>query len=115
MVVTRIKPDEWALLRDMRLRALRDAPEAFGQTYENAAAEPESEWRSAARASSAGDRRAGVFARADEPAADGAPPAELGMVQARRPPPDDCLRFSTLVRAGGPRARVGRERLAGRA
>lgn len=109
MVVARIKPDEWALLRDMRLRALRDAPEAFGQTYEHAAAEPELEWRSAARAASGGDRRAWFFARADAPAPDGAPPAELGMVQARRRPPDDCLVFSMWVAPEARRGGVGRE------
>jgi GNAT superfamily N-acetyltransferase len=114
MVVARITPDEWALLRDMRLRALRDAPEAFGQTYENAAAEPELEWRSAARAASAGDRRAWFFARSDGSAAEvrsaaGAPPAELGMVQARRRPPDDCLVFSMWVAPEARRGGVGRE------
>lgn len=109
MQVRRIGPDEWALLRDMRLRALRDAPEAFGQTYEHAAAEPESEWHSAARAASAGDRRAWFFARAHEPSADAAQPAELGMVQARRRPPDDCLVFSMWVAPEARRSGVGRE------
>lgn len=108
MVVARITPDDWALLRDMRLRALHDAPEAFGQTYEHAAAEPEFEWRSAARAASAGDRRAWFFARANEPAADGVPAADLGMVQARRRPPHDCLVFSMWVAPEARRAGVGR-------
>ncbi len=117
MVVARITPDEWALLRDMRLRALRDAPEAFGQTYENAAGEPELEWRSAARAASAGDRRAWFFARSAGSAAEvtsaaGAPPAELGMVQARRRPPDDCLVFSMWVAPEARRGGVGRELIA---
>ncbi|MEA2676297.1 MAG: hypothetical protein QOJ81_438 [Chloroflexota bacterium] len=107
MDVHRIKPDEWALLRDMRLRALRDAPQAFGQSYENAAAEPELEWRSAARAASAGDRRAWFIARSDVTSA-GAPAAEAGMVQARRRPPDDCLVFSMWVAPEARRAGVGR-------
>ncbi len=108
MAVERIRPNEWALLRDMRLRALRDAPEAFGQTYENAAAEPELEWRSAARAASSGDRRAWFFARADGPAASVATRADLGMVQARRRPPDDCLVFSMWVAPEARHLGVGR-------
>jgi GNAT superfamily N-acetyltransferase len=109
MNIRRIKPDEWALLRDMRLRALRDAPEAFGQTYENAAAEPELEWRSAARAASSGDRRAWFFARPDGPAVEAGSPGDLGMVQARRRPPDDCLVFSMWVAPEARRGGVGRE------
>lgn len=107
MEIRRIRPDEWALLRDMRLRALRDAPEAFGQTYEHAAAEPELEWRSAARAASAGDRRAWFIARSQVNGASGQP-GELGMVQARRRPPDDCLVFSMWVAPEARRAGVGR-------
>jgi GNAT superfamily N-acetyltransferase len=105
--VRRIRPDEWALLRDMRLRALRDAPQAFGQTHEHAAAEPELEWRSNARAASAGDRRVWFIARSDGDAgsdAAAAQPIDMGMVQARRRPPDDCLVFSMWV---APEARHG--------
>ena len=108
MAIARIRPDDWALLRDMRLRALRDAPEAFGQTYENAAAEPELEWRSAARAASSGDRRAWFFARPDEAAPDAATPTDLGMVQVRRRPPDDCLVFSMWVAPEARHLGVGR-------
>lgn len=108
MVVTRIQPEEWALLRDMRLLALHDAPEAFGQSYENAAAESELEWRSTARAASAGDRRAWFFARPEGGVPSGGRPAELGMVQARRRPPDDCLVFSMWVAPEARRAGVGR-------
>ena len=63
MHIRRIDPDEWAVLREMRLASLLDAPEAFGQRYETAASEPEAEWRSAARASSSGERRAWFIAR----------------------------------------------------
>jgi GNAT superfamily N-acetyltransferase len=108
IVIHRIEPQEWALLRDMRLRALHDAPEAFGQTYENAAAEPELEWRSAARAASSGDRRAWFFARPDEAAPDAATPTDLGMVQVRRRPPDDCLVFSMWVAPEARHLGVGR-------
>lgn len=107
VTIRRITPEEWPLLRDMRLRALRDAPEAFGQTYENAASEAEVEWRSAARAASAGDRRAWFIARTEVTGASGRP-SELGMVQARRRPPDDCLVFSMWVAPEARRAGVGR-------
>lgn len=40
----RIRADEWRELRDLRLRALQDAPGAFGSTYEQEAEDPEQEW-----------------------------------------------------------------------
>ncbi len=36
---------EWSQLRDLRLRALEDAPGAFAVTYEEAAHRSESDWR----------------------------------------------------------------------
>lgn len=35
---------EWRTLRDMRLRALADAPEAFARTFAEEAPRPDSEW-----------------------------------------------------------------------
>ena len=37
--------DDWPALRDIRLEALRDAPEAFASTYEEQAAFGEADWR----------------------------------------------------------------------
>ena len=37
--------DDWELLRDVRLRALADAPHAFATTLEQALAEPDALWR----------------------------------------------------------------------
>ena len=36
--------DEWPLLRDIRLRALADAPDAFGRTFEEERERPDAEW-----------------------------------------------------------------------
>ncbi|MEP7379270.1 MAG: GNAT family N-acetyltransferase [Chloroflexota bacterium] len=102
--IRRIAPTDWALLREMRLASLTDAPEAFGQRYENAASEPEAEWRSAARASSSGDRRAWFIARRGE----GAAARDVGLVQARRRPPGDCLLFSMWVAPAARRSGAGR-------
>ncbi|MFD4635626.1 GNAT family N-acetyltransferase [Streptomyces sp. NPDC058284] len=42
-----VRPDEWPRARELRLAALRDpaAPVAFLETYEDAAARPDSFWR----------------------------------------------------------------------
>lgn len=37
--------EDWAVLRDIRLRALADAPDAFGATLEQARALGEAQWR----------------------------------------------------------------------
>ncbi|MGH8823166.1 MAG: GNAT family N-acetyltransferase [Jiangellaceae bacterium] len=41
----RVGPDDWAVWRDMRLRALQDAPTAFGSTYESQVGRTEQQWR----------------------------------------------------------------------
>ena len=37
--------DDWQVLRDIRLEALRDAPAAFGSTYERESGRGEARWR----------------------------------------------------------------------
>lgn len=44
MIIRRLLPDEWQALREIRLTALREAPSAYGVTYEQTAAMPASEW-----------------------------------------------------------------------
>jgi hypothetical protein len=65
-----IAPDEGEALRAIRLRALADAPLAFGSTHAREAAYPPERWRDWAEASSAGGGSAFFFA-VDE--ASGAP------------------------------------------
>jgi len=101
MKVRRIADDEWAVLRELRLLSLSDAPEAFGQTHANAVAIADAEWQSNARSASRGDRRAWFIARAD----DG---QDVGLVQARRRPPEDCLVFSMWVAPDARRSGCGR-------
>jgi ribosomal protein S18 acetylase RimI-like enzyme len=48
-VTRRLEPDEWELLRDLRIRALADAPGAFVATLEQAHALADEEWRRRAR------------------------------------------------------------------
>lgn len=45
MVIRPIRPDEWRDLRDIRLRALRDAPDAFGATFNEESADPDEAWK----------------------------------------------------------------------
>jgi GNAT superfamily N-acetyltransferase len=99
--IDRIKPGEWKLLRDIRLRSLEDSPEAFGQRLDEALAMADNEWRSIARTSAAGNRRIWLLARNET----GEP---IGVVQARRRSPGDCLLFSMWVAPDARRLGVGR-------
>jgi GNAT superfamily N-acetyltransferase len=42
--LARLAADQWARLRDLRVRALRDAPDAFGATLDDALARSPEEW-----------------------------------------------------------------------
>ena len=99
--VERIRPEEGQVLREIRLRSLLDAPEAFGQRHDEAAATADSEWDATAKASAEGARRVWFFARET---ADGPP---IGVVQARRRQPFDCLLFSMWVAPEARRLGVG--------
>ena len=43
-IARRAAPDDWERVRDLRLRALRDEPDAFHARYEDEAEEPDEEW-----------------------------------------------------------------------
>jgi GNAT superfamily N-acetyltransferase len=100
-VVRRINQQEWPVLRDLRLQSLLDAPEAFGQTHENALAIPDEDWQQVVRASSSGNTRTWLIASLDG--------ADVGLVQARRRAPDDCLIFSMWVAPQARRSGVGQK------
>ncbi len=58
MQVVRVGAGEWAALRELRLRALAEAPHAFSSTHAREAAWSDDEWRDWAVASERGDRQA---------------------------------------------------------
>jgi ribosomal protein S18 acetylase RimI-like enzyme len=45
VIVRQLLPDEWEALRDIRLRALADAPDAFGSTLSEEVARGDDAWR----------------------------------------------------------------------
>ena len=60
--VRAIRPDEWRLLRSIRLEALENSPEAYITTYEEASAFPDGLWSDRAQKGSAGDSQLTVLA-----------------------------------------------------
>lgn len=99
-MVRRIRPEDGELLREMRLRSLDDAPEAFGQSVSEASMRGEADWQQQARQASTGDRRAWFLAHG--------PTGVTGLVQGRRRPPRDLLVFSMWVDPQTRRGGVGR-------
>ena len=49
-----LRPEEWELLRELRLRALRDSPDSFGPLAEDVAREPDEYWQRGARVFASG-------------------------------------------------------------
>jgi GNAT superfamily N-acetyltransferase len=43
--IRRLRPDEWPLYREIRLRSLADSPDAFGGTLANEQARPDATWQ----------------------------------------------------------------------
>ena len=62
MQVRRVTSDDWEALRDVRLRALADTPDAFGTTHKEAVARPDEWWRTWAAKSGDSDAQAMVLA-----------------------------------------------------
>ena len=101
-MVRRIGPDEGALLKALRLRALAEEPEAFGESVAEAEARDEIEYVARARAASDGDRRAWFLAETS------AVMAPIGLAMGRRRPPDECMVFSVWVAEAARHQGVGR-------
>ena len=45
MLIERLEPNEWRRLKSIRLRALADAPDAFGTTLQDVAVWPDTRWQ----------------------------------------------------------------------
>jgi GNAT superfamily N-acetyltransferase len=58
MEVRRVRPEEWQTLRDVRLRALEDAPSAFATRVDEARLRPDAWWIDWAAKSADGDGQA---------------------------------------------------------
>jgi GNAT superfamily N-acetyltransferase len=89
VTIRRVDPADWSTLRDLRIRSLRDAPQAFGQSVDDALRQSDADWLHLARQASSGDRRTWLIALSG-----GVP---VGVVQGRRRPPSDLLVFSMWV------------------
>lgn len=63
--IRRICPDDWPALRQLRLRALKCDPHAFGSTHEAEAAAPSDNWSRLAALSSEGSGRFIALAELD--------------------------------------------------
>jgi ribosomal protein S18 acetylase RimI-like enzyme len=71
-LIRRIGPDEWTVLRDVRLTSLADAPESFGSTYAREADYDEARWRELAEQggwfiATLGEQVAGIVAGYHDP------------------------------------------------
>ncbi len=97
--IRRIRPEDALLLRDLRLRSIADAPDAFGQPLAEARARPEQEWQRSARQSSHGDNRTWLIAETDR--------GTVGLVQGRKRRPRTLLLFSMWVDPKARRLGVG--------
>jgi GNAT superfamily N-acetyltransferase len=58
MQIRRVTPDEWRQLRDTRLAALQESPDAFGGTYTESVARSDDWWVEWARKSAESDEQA---------------------------------------------------------
>jgi RimJ/RimL family protein N-acetyltransferase len=86
--VRRLGPDDWAVLKRVRLTALADAPEAFYSTLAREEPWTEAQWRASLE-------RLSWFAAVD---ADSAPAGLVGVVHGG-PPPGDAMLISMWTAA----------------
>ena len=65
MLIRRLRATEWSALRDLRLKALEDAPEAFSIQLAEAATELDDSWRERARRGAEGKDEVVIVAQDD--------------------------------------------------
>ncbi|HTO09835.1 MAG TPA: GNAT family N-acetyltransferase [Myxococcota bacterium] len=63
--IRKLREDEWRLLRELRLRALRDSPDSFSPLAEEVAREDDAYWQRGARAFGTGEHAALFVAERD--------------------------------------------------
>lgn len=66
IIVRRVRPDDGALIRRVRLNALGTDPASFGSTYEREAAYPDEKWAEWAAGDATGDEMATLLAICDD-------------------------------------------------
>ena len=64
--VRRFAADEWRMYRDLRLRALADAPDSFGSTHGREAARADAEWEERLRTGTTATTQCPIVALVDE-------------------------------------------------
>ena len=66
MELRRVRASEWQKLKDVRLRALADTPDAYGTTYAEDAAQPDEHWQERARDGEIGHSMVNMVAVEDD-------------------------------------------------
>jgi len=54
ITIRQIQPNDWELFKSLRLKAMSDAPQAFGETLEEAKQMPDSRWKALTKCNSEG-------------------------------------------------------------
>ncbi len=60
--IVQLPVEEWQIYRQIRLEALRDAPQAFGSTYQEQSVKPDAYWQSRLEEAAKGENRWLLFA-----------------------------------------------------
>ncbi|PZR64012.1 MAG: GNAT family N-acetyltransferase [Chloroflexi bacterium] len=68
--IRRLRASGWPQLRELRLQALRDAPLAFGSTYQREAAHPDERWQQQAKSAELGGEQVAFVAVANDGSGD---------------------------------------------
>lgn len=66
VIVRRLSPHEWPAYRDLRLKALRDSPDAFGSTFEREQLRSDAEWAARLAATDGSDESLPLVAVSDD-------------------------------------------------